>query len=39
MKKIAIIILLAITSFSYAQEQEYDTIIYFPQTIFECPML
>ena len=39
MKKIAIIILLAITSFSYAQEQEYDTIVYFPQTIFECPML
>lgn len=39
MKKIAIIVLLVITRFSYSQEQEYDTIVYFPQTIFECPML
>lgn len=39
MKKIAIIILLAISFGAYSQEQEYDTIVYFPQTIFECPML
>ena len=39
MKKIAIIILLAISFRAYSQEQEYDTIVYFPQTIFECPML
>ena len=39
MKKIAIIILLAISFGAYSQEQEYDTIVYFPQTIFDCPML
>ena len=39
MKKIAIIILIAISFRAYSQEQEYDTIVYFPQTIFECPML
>ncbi len=39
MKKIAIIILLAISFGAYSQEQEYDTIVYYPQTIFECPML
>ena len=39
MKKIAIIILIAISFRAYSQEQEYDTIVYYPQTIFECPML
>ena len=34
-----ILVLLAVTRLSYAQAQEYDTIVYFPQTIFECPML
>lgn len=41
MKKIVFLILalfIAI-SFSNAQEQEYDTIVYFPLTTFECPML
>ncbi len=41
MKKIVFLILLAINFSVCAQQedQEYDTIVYFPQTIFDCPML
>lgn len=40
MKNIILVVIALVLSLgTYAQEQEYDTIVYFPQTIFECPML